>query len=204
VIGVAALQDVAVVPLLVLLPALAEPRALGPAVLAALGKRRSRLPWSCLPGPRSCAAGSAPGGARSNDSSCSTCSSSSARRVPHAARGLSLVLGAFLAGMLISETEYRFQVEEDIRPYRDVLLGLFFVTVGMLLDLRVVAAHAGLVAVLFIALAAQVRADRAPRQALPHRRRHRAARGARARERRRVRFRACCRSPARRACSRRS
>jgi len=66
--------------------------------------------------------------------------------------GLSLVLGAFLAGMLISETEYRFQVEEDIRPYRDVLLGLFFVTVGMLLDLRVVAAHAGLVAVLFIAL----------------------------------------------------
>src|SRR5262249_6574346 len=66
--------------------------------------------------------------------------------------GLSLVLGAFLAGMLISETEYRFQVEEDIRPYRDVLLGLFFVTVGMLLDLRVVAAHAGLVGVLFIAL----------------------------------------------------
>src|SRR5205814_5063025 len=66
--------------------------------------------------------------------------------------GLSLVLGAFLAGMLISETEYRFEVEEDIRPFRDVLLGLFFVTVGMLLDLRVVAGQAGLVAVLFIAL----------------------------------------------------
>src|SRR5207244_10024156 len=45
--------------------------------------------------------------------------------------GLSLVLGAFLAGMLISETEYRFQVEEDIKPYRDVLLGLFFISVGM-------------------------------------------------------------------------
>ena len=55
-----------------------------------------------------------------------------------AAAGLSLVLGAFLAGMLISETEYRFQVEEDIKPFRDVLLGLFFVTVGMLLDLRLV------------------------------------------------------------------
>ena len=54
------------------------------------------------------------------------------------AAGLSLVLGAFLAGMLISETEYRFQVEEDIKPFRDVLLGLFFVTVGMLLDLRLV------------------------------------------------------------------
>jgi CPA2 family monovalent cation:H+ antiporter-2 len=52
--------------------------------------------------------------------------------------GLSLALGAFLAGMLISETEYRYRVEEDIKPFRDVLLGLFFVTVGMLLDLRVV------------------------------------------------------------------
>src|SRR5258705_383363 len=64
--------------------------------------------------------------------------------------GLSLVLGAFLAGMLISETEYRFQVEEDIKPYRDVLLGLFFVTVGMLLDLRLVAAQAGLVLAPFV------------------------------------------------------
>ena len=49
--------------------------------------------------------------------------------------GLSLALGAFLAGMLIAETEYRYQVEEDIKPFRDVLLGLFFVTVGMALDL---------------------------------------------------------------------
>ena len=52
--------------------------------------------------------------------------------------GLSLALGAFLAGMLISETEYRYQVEEDIKPFRDVLLGLFFVTIGMLLDVQVV------------------------------------------------------------------
>jgi CPA2 family monovalent cation:H+ antiporter-2 len=48
--------------------------------------------------------------------------------------GLSMALGAFLAGMLISETEYRYHVEEDIKPFRDVLLGLFFVTVGMFLD----------------------------------------------------------------------
>jgi len=48
--------------------------------------------------------------------------------------GLSLALGAFLAGMLISETEYRYQVEDDIKPFRDVLLGLFFVTIGMRLD----------------------------------------------------------------------
>ena len=52
--------------------------------------------------------------------------------------GLSLALGAFLAGMLISETEYRYQVEDDIKPFRDVLLGLFFVTIGMLLDLHAV------------------------------------------------------------------
>ena len=52
--------------------------------------------------------------------------------------GLSFALGAFLAGMLIAETEYRYEVEEDIKPFRDVLLGLFFVTVGMYLDLSVV------------------------------------------------------------------
>ena len=48
--------------------------------------------------------------------------------------GLSLALGAFVAGMLISETEYKHQVETDIRPFHDVLLGLFFITIGMMLD----------------------------------------------------------------------
>ncbi|MDE2604463.1 MAG: monovalent cation:proton antiporter-2 (CPA2) family protein [Burkholderiales bacterium] len=62
--------------------------------------------------------------------------------------GLSLALGAFIAGMLISETEYKHQVEADIRPFHDVLLGLFFITVGMLLDWRPVAAHWPLVLVL--------------------------------------------------------
>ena len=52
--------------------------------------------------------------------------------------GLSMELGAFVAGMLIAETEFRYQVEEDIKPFRDVLLGLFFVAIGMQLDLRVV------------------------------------------------------------------
>ncbi len=55
--------------------------------------------------------------------------------------GLSLALGAFVGGMLISETVYRHQVEADIRPFRDVLLGLFFITVGMLLDLGFVLEH---------------------------------------------------------------
>ena len=53
----------------------------------------------------------------------------------HAA-GLSLALGAFLAGMMLAETEFRHQVEATIRSYREVLLGLFFITVGMLLDVR--------------------------------------------------------------------
>ena len=48
--------------------------------------------------------------------------------------GLSLALGAFVAGMLIAETEYKHQVETDIRPFHDVLLGLFFITIGMKLD----------------------------------------------------------------------
>jgi monovalent cation:H+ antiporter-2, CPA2 family len=48
--------------------------------------------------------------------------------------GLSLALGAFLAGMMLAETEFRHQVEATIRSYREVLLGLFFITVGMLFD----------------------------------------------------------------------
>ncbi|MES9837913.1 MAG: monovalent cation:proton antiporter-2 (CPA2) family protein [Candidatus Thiodiazotropha sp.] len=49
--------------------------------------------------------------------------------------GLSLALGAFLAGMMLGETEYRHQIDADIRPFQDVLLGLFFITVGMRVDL---------------------------------------------------------------------
>ncbi|MFY8103322.1 MAG: monovalent cation:proton antiporter-2 (CPA2) family protein [Ramlibacter sp.] len=62
--------------------------------------------------------------------------------------GLSLALGAFIAGILISETEYKHQVETDIRPFHDVLLGLFFITIGMMLDWRLVADRWLLVVVL--------------------------------------------------------
>ncbi|GGW73272.1 cation:proton antiporter domain-containing protein [Alteromonas halophila] len=51
--------------------------------------------------------------------------------------GLSMALGAFLAGMMLGESQYRYQLEADIRPFRDILMGLFFVTVGMQLDLNV-------------------------------------------------------------------
>jgi len=53
--------------------------------------------------------------------------------------GLSLALGAFLAGMMVSESRYRYQIENEIRPFRDILLGLFFVTVGMQLDPALIA-----------------------------------------------------------------
>ena len=65
--------------------------------------------------------------------------------------GLSLALGAFVAGMLISETEYKHQVEEDIKPFRDVLLGLFFITIGMLLNVDIVLHNWWLVLLLLIA-----------------------------------------------------
>lgn len=52
--------------------------------------------------------------------------------------GLSMALGAFLAGMMLGESHYKHQLESDIRPFRDVLMGLFFVTIGMLFDLDVI------------------------------------------------------------------
>jgi len=64
--------------------------------------------------------------------------------------GLSYALGAFIAGMLISETSYRYQVESDIASFRDILLGLFFISVGMLLDLTQLANHIGLVLLLLV------------------------------------------------------
>ena len=66
--------------------------------------------------------------------------------------GLSFALGAFLAGMMLAETEYRHQIEAVIRPFRDILLGLFFISVGMLLDVRLLARPSGLGVVLLMLL----------------------------------------------------
>ena len=64
--------------------------------------------------------------------------------------GLSYALGAFIAGMLISETRYRYQVESDIASFRDILMGLFFISVGMLLDVNFLAENIGLVSSLLV------------------------------------------------------
>ncbi len=64
--------------------------------------------------------------------------------------GLSLALGAFVAGMLVSETEFKHQVESDIRPFHDVLLGLFFITIGMMLDWHILLDRWGVVLALLL------------------------------------------------------
>ena len=140
IIGILLFQDIAVVPLLIVIPALAAPAAdmaasIGWALLKAaavlsvllfVGQRLMRSWFHVV--------------ARAKSSELFVLNvllvTLGVAYLTERA-GLSLALGAFIAGVLISETEYRHQVEEDIRPFRDVLLGLFFVTIGMLLDARV-------------------------------------------------------------------
>jgi CPA2 family monovalent cation:H+ antiporter-2 len=141
IMGILLFQDLAVVAFLIILPSLAK----GGGDLAGRS-RRGRFqgrgsPWcsSCSPDKNRCGCGSTWSPAAELRALHAEPAADHARaRGAHRARGLSLALGAFLAGMLIAETEYRYQVEEDIKPFRDVLLGLFFVTVGMALDLSVV------------------------------------------------------------------
>ncbi len=66
--------------------------------------------------------------------------------------GISMALGAFLAGLLLSETEYRHQVEADIRPFKGLLLGLFFMAIGMVIDLPLVGREALVLVVALLAL----------------------------------------------------
>lgn len=66
--------------------------------------------------------------------------------------GLSYALGAFIAGMLISETKFRYQVESDISAFRDIFLGLFFISVGMLLDVQQIINNIGAILLVLFAL----------------------------------------------------
>ena len=139
VMGVLLFQDLAVVPLLVLIPALGSSGedlmiAMGLAALKAsvlltlllVGGQRLMRWWLTLVARR-----------RSQELfmlNLLLVTLGLAYLTEHA--GLSLALGAFVAGMLVAETEYKHQVETDIRPFHDVLLGLFFITIGMKLDWR--------------------------------------------------------------------
>ena len=154
VIGVLLFQDLAVVPFLVLLPALDKSGdALGAAVAIALAKAAIALAIVVLAGPRLMRAWlGAVARRRSTELFVlNVLLITLLLAFLTGLAGLSMVLGAFLAGMLISETEYRFQVEEDIKPFRDVLLGLFFITIGAMLDWRLIASAPGLV-IVFLAL----------------------------------------------------
>jgi CPA2 family monovalent cation:H+ antiporter-2 len=155
VIALLLFQDLAFVPLVVLIPALGQPAdAIGTAVAMALAKAAAALAVVILGGPKPIRAWLRAVARWKSDELfvLNVLLITLAAAFLTAAAGLSLVLGAFLAGMLISETEYRFRVEQDIRPFRDVLLGLFFVTVGMMLDPRLVASQPGLVALLLLIL----------------------------------------------------
>jgi len=84
--------------------------------------------------------------------------------------GLSMALGAFLAGVLLAESEYRRELETDLEPFKGLLLGLFFIAVGMSIDFAVVLAQPGLVAMIvlgFVALKALVLVAMARAMALP-------------------------------------
>lgn len=154
-LGVLLFQDIAVVPLLILIPALAAPMnelvaSLGLSLLKALvvlafllvfGKSLIN-PWFNLV-------------ARQKSRELfvmNVLMVTLALAFATKQAGLSYALGAFIAGMLISETRYRYQVESDIAPFRDILLGLFFVTIGMLLDVRELVSDAGTVLALLAAL----------------------------------------------------
>ena len=66
--------------------------------------------------------------------------------------GLSMELGALLAGLLLAETEYRHQVEADIKPFRGILLGLFFITIGMSIDISLIIDQLGLITLIVVSL----------------------------------------------------
>jgi CPA2 family monovalent cation:H+ antiporter-2 len=141
VVGILLFQDLAVVPLLVLIPALgAAPEELLPALGLALIKAVVLLGVLLTGGQKLMRWWLTLVARQKSDElfmlNLLLITLGLAWLTEHA--GLSLALGAFVAGMLISETEYKHQVETDIRPFHDVLLGLFFITIGMMLDWRLV------------------------------------------------------------------
>jgi len=151
VMGVLLFQDLAVVPLLVLIPALgSSPEALVRALLLAALKAGVLLTLLLVGGQRVMRSWLTIVARRKSEElfvlNLLLVTLGLAWVTEHA--GLSLALGAFVAGMLVAETEYKHQVETDIRPFHDVLLGLFFITIGMKLDWRSLIDSWGLVLLL--------------------------------------------------------
>lgn len=157
VIGVLLFQDIAVVPLLVLIPALSQPvEVMAEALLLAAFKATVLLTLVLFIGQRVLSAWFYMV-ARQKSAELFMLNvllvTLGLAWLTELA-GLSLALGAFTAGMLIGETEYRYQVEEDIKPFRDVLLGLFFVAIGMRLNVPQILGQWPLVIAILVALLA--------------------------------------------------
>jgi glutathione-regulated potassium-efflux system ancillary protein KefC len=176
VLGVALFQDVAAIPILALLPLLpvavvqantgegggwlAAAKAVGVIAALLIGGRlalRPALRWI----------------ARSRTPEIFTAASLllvvATAALMHAV-GLSMALGAFLAGVLLAESEYRRELETDLEPFKGLLLGLFFIAVGMSIDFAVVLAQPGLVALIvlgFVAVKAVVLVAMARLMGLP-------------------------------------
>lgn len=153
VLGVLLFQDLAVVPLLVLIPALgSKPESMLMALAIATVKAAALITLLLAGGQRIMRWWLTLVARRKSEElfvlNLLLITLGLAWMTEHA--GLSLALGAFIAGMLISETEYKHQVETDIRPFHDVLLGLFFISIGMMLDWRLVFDRWGLVLVLVV------------------------------------------------------
>lgn len=151
VMGVLLFQDLAVVPLLVLIPALgSSPEALMQELALAALKAGALLTVLLVGGQRVMRWWLTIVARRKSEElfilNLLLVTLGLSWMTEHA--GLSLALGAFVAGMLIAETEYKHQVETDIRPFHDVLLGLFFITIGMKLDTETVLAQWPLVLLL--------------------------------------------------------
>nr|WP_255435068.1 monovalent cation:proton antiporter-2 (CPA2) family protein [Rhodoferax sp. BLA1] len=141
IMGVLLFQDLAVVPLLVLIPALsASPEQMAETMTWALFKAGVLITLLLVGGPRVMRWWLTQVARRKSEElfvlNLLLVTLGLAWLTELA--GLSLALGAFIAGMLISETQYKHQVETDIRPFHDVLLGLFFISIGMMLDWRLV------------------------------------------------------------------
>ena len=137
-------QDLSIVPLITIVAAMsrvapdpATPTGLRLAlytVVAVVGAGGGRAPVAGAAVPASSAASPT-----RNCSSSPACSWSSAVSALMHYFGLSVALGAFVAGVMLAESPYRHELESDIEPFRSLLLGMFFLSVGMLLDLTVIA-----------------------------------------------------------------
>ena len=156
-VGILLFQDLAAIPFLVVVPALAEQHAalapeLGSAVLKALavfGVLVAAGRWLLRPLLHAVSA------TRSLELfMITTLLLALSAAWLSEAMGLSPALGAFMAGMVLGETEFRHQVETDVLPFKDLLLGLFFVTIGMQVDVTALPGQATVLAWLLPALLA--------------------------------------------------